>query len=250
VSRPSASRSCPRIGLHHRRDVLWRGRRRSALKLDSAPARDVPDGQLADQLRLIEAVALAVGREVGQTLKLKSSIGALPGLALDCLDCSPCRRLRCGHASGGQRLHGDRQTIRERDLVALRALPKIDQDSSFVNQVHRQGGRALHRGPGVVGARLLRFLIQEKAPAWTASAVRGILSCIGRPATHVDEVSAPHGESLGLVRAPSAGRAHRAGLCGLLAQGGRGRLKRTALQADHLPKPEPVEIGPKAGRKS
>jgi hypothetical protein len=69
----------------------------------------------------------------------------------------------------------------------------------------------LHRGPGVVGARLLRFLIQEKAPAWTASAVRGILSCIGRPATHVDEVSAPHGESLGLVRAPSAGRAHRAG---------------------------------------
>jgi hypothetical protein len=46
---------------------------------------------------------------------------------------------------------------------------------------------------------------------------RGILSCMGRPATHVYEVSAPNGDVLGLVRAPSAGRALRRinELCGV-----------------------------------
>ena len=40
---------------------------------------------------------------------------------------------------------------------------------------------------------------------------------MGRPATHVYEVSAPDGEVLGLVRAPSAGRALRRinALCGV-----------------------------------
>jgi len=57
----------------------------------------------------------------------------------------------------------------------------------------------------------------KKSAAWTAWVNRGILSCMGRPATHVYEVSAPNGDVLGLVRAPSAGRALRRinELCGV-----------------------------------
>jgi hypothetical protein len=52
---------------------------------------------------------------------------------------------------------------------------------------------------------------------WTPAAIRGILSCMGRPTTYVYEVSGPDGEVLGLVRAPSAGRALRRinELCGV-----------------------------------
>ena len=58
---------------------------------------------------------------------------------------------------------------------------------------------------------------QKKSPAWTAGVNRGILSCMGRPATLVYEVSTPNGDVLGLVRAPSAGRALRRinELCGV-----------------------------------
>ena len=63
---------------------------------------------------------------------------------------------------------------------------------------------------GVVTLKLSALVLsdpRESSPAWTAWVNRGILSCMGRPATHVYEVSAPDGEVLGLVRAPSAGRA-------------------------------------------
>ena len=46
----------------------------------------MPDRQLADQLRLVEAVALALGREVGQAVQGQSRFRALPGLPLDRLD--------------------------------------------------------------------------------------------------------------------------------------------------------------------
>ena len=60
-------------------------------------------------------------------------------------------------------------------------------------------------------------MARESSPAWTASAICGIFSCMGRPATNVYEVSAPDGEVLGLARASSAGQALRRvnELCGV-----------------------------------
>jgi hypothetical protein len=51
-----------RVELHHRGDVLGRRWCGHSSELDTRPARDVPDSKLADQLRLVEAVALALGR--------------------------------------------------------------------------------------------------------------------------------------------------------------------------------------------
>src|SRR5688572_12994798 len=87
--------------------------------------------------------------------------------------------------------------------------------------MHREGPRGLestesqaHRAPGSLFSDLRE---QNGPPVWTASANCGIFSCMGRPTTHVYEVSAPDGEVLGLVRAPSAGRALRRinELCGV-----------------------------------
>ncbi len=170
------------------------------------------------RLRLTHASARSTSQRRGSSsVQLQSGLGALPGLALDCLNRPPGCGLGRGHAGGRQRLHRHRQSIGERDLVGLRALPEIDHASSFFSEAQRHDRRGLHREPGVVGARLLCFLIQERAPAWTVSAIRGILSCMGRATTHVYEVSAPDGDVLGLVRAPSAGRALRRinELCGV-----------------------------------
>jgi hypothetical protein len=78
---------------------------RPSSELDTRPARDVPDRELADQLRLIEAVALAVSREVGQPIQRQSCFGSLAGLPLDSLDRPTGRGLRCGHAGRRERLH-------------------------------------------------------------------------------------------------------------------------------------------------
>jgi hypothetical protein len=83
-----------RIEIRHRDDVLGRRRRRPALQLDPGPARDVPESKLVDQLRLIEAIAFAVGGEVGQPVDRQSRLRALPSLPLDRLDRPPSRRLR------------------------------------------------------------------------------------------------------------------------------------------------------------
>jgi len=66
----------------------------------------VPGRQLPDQLRLIEAITLALGREVRQTFQLEPRLRALPGLALDRLHRPPGCRLGSGHAGGRERLHG------------------------------------------------------------------------------------------------------------------------------------------------
>jgi hypothetical protein len=85
-------------------------------------------GELADQLRLVEAIALALGREVGQPVRGQSRFGALPGLPLDRFDPAPCRRLGRCHAGCRQRLHRHRETVRQRDLVRLRSLSEVDHD--------------------------------------------------------------------------------------------------------------------------
>jgi hypothetical protein len=54
----------------------------------------VPDRELTDQLRLVEAVALALGREVGQAVQRQASFGALASLPLDRFDRPPGCRLR------------------------------------------------------------------------------------------------------------------------------------------------------------
>jgi hypothetical protein len=43
----------------------------------------VPGRQLADQLRLVEAVPLALGREVGQSVRWQPCLRTLAGLPLD-----------------------------------------------------------------------------------------------------------------------------------------------------------------------
>jgi hypothetical protein len=88
----------------------------------------VPDRELADQLRLVEAVPLALGREVGQAVERQPGIRALAGLPLDRLDPAPRCRLRCGHAGRGERLHPHREAVRQRDLVWLRSPREIDHD--------------------------------------------------------------------------------------------------------------------------
>jgi hypothetical protein len=40
----------------------------TAFQVHAGPAGDVPDHELTDQLRLIEAVTLTLGREVGQSM--------------------------------------------------------------------------------------------------------------------------------------------------------------------------------------
>jgi hypothetical protein len=72
----------------------------------------MPDRKLADQLRLIEAIALPLGREVGQPIQGKSRFRALAGLPLDRFHRAPRGRLRGGHAGRRQRLHGDPQAVR------------------------------------------------------------------------------------------------------------------------------------------
>ena len=91
------------VEIHHGGDVLWRRRRRSALQLDPCPARDVPDCQLADQLGLVEAIALALRREVGQSIQRQSRFRALAGLPLDRLDRAPGGCLGGGHACSRER---------------------------------------------------------------------------------------------------------------------------------------------------
>jgi hypothetical protein len=120
---------------------------------------------------LVEAVALPLGREVGQPVQLQPGPRALPGLPFDRLHRASGCGLRRGHAGGRERLHRHRLTVRQRNLVRLRALPEIDHDSSFVNEAQRQGRRGLHREPGVVGVRLLCFLTTKTSN----------LDCIGHP---------------------------------------------------------------------
>jgi hypothetical protein len=79
----------------------------------------VPDRQLTNQLRLVEAVAFALGGEVRQAVQSQSCFGALASLPLDRLDRPPRGCLRRGHPGGGQRLHRHRETVRKRDLVRL-----------------------------------------------------------------------------------------------------------------------------------
>jgi hypothetical protein len=97
-----------------------------ALQLDAGPIRDVPQRELADQLSLVEAIPLPLGREVGQAVEGQSSFRALSCLSLDRLDRAPGRRLRCGHAGGGQRPDGDAETVRKSDFIGLRSLSQID----------------------------------------------------------------------------------------------------------------------------
>ena len=71
------------VKLHDRSDIRGRRRRGSAHKLDAGPGRDVPDRELADQLRLVEAVTLTLGREVGEPVQRQPGIRALARLPLD-----------------------------------------------------------------------------------------------------------------------------------------------------------------------
>jgi hypothetical protein len=49
----------------------------------------MPDRELADQLGLVEAIALALGREVGQPIQTRSCFRSLPSLPLDRFDRPP-----------------------------------------------------------------------------------------------------------------------------------------------------------------
>ena len=72
---------------------------RSALQLDADPTRDMPDRELAGQLRLVEAVTLSRGREIGQAVRWQPCLPTLARLPLDRLDHAPGGRLRRGHAA-------------------------------------------------------------------------------------------------------------------------------------------------------
>ena len=58
-------------------------------ELHAAPTRYVPDRKLPDQLRLIEAVAFALGGEVRQSVRRQSRFRALSSLPLDRLHGPP-----------------------------------------------------------------------------------------------------------------------------------------------------------------
>ena len=108
----------------------------------------MPDREFADQLSLVEAVALSVGREVGQSVKRQPGFRPLACLPFDRIDSAPGCGLGRGHAGGGERPNGDLQTVWQLQLVGLGALRKVDHASSLVNEVHRQGRRGFHREPG------------------------------------------------------------------------------------------------------
>jgi hypothetical protein len=117
LGRPGRSASAThRVELHHCGDVLARRRCRSALQLDAGPARDVPDRELADQVRLVEAIAFAFGREIGQAIQNQSSLCALADLPLDRLNSPPSGCLRRRHAGGREWLHRYRETVRKCDV--------------------------------------------------------------------------------------------------------------------------------------
>jgi hypothetical protein len=86
----------------------------------------VPDSKLTDQLRLVEAVTLTLGREVGEPVQRQPGIRALARLPVDRLDSAPRCRLRCGHAGRRQRLHRHQKTVRQRYLVGFGPLGEID----------------------------------------------------------------------------------------------------------------------------
>jgi len=69
----------------------------------------VPDSKLADQLRLVEAIAFSFDREVRQPVQGQSRFRALPSLTLDRLGRPPGSSLRRGHAGRRQRLHRHRE---------------------------------------------------------------------------------------------------------------------------------------------
>jgi hypothetical protein len=85
---------------------------RPTSEFDTRPARDVPDSKLADQLRLVETIALPLGGDVGQSIKGQPSFGPLVRLPLVRLHRPPGCGLGCGHVGGGQRLPRHRQAVR------------------------------------------------------------------------------------------------------------------------------------------
>ena len=60
----------------------------------------MPDRELADQLCLIETIALPLGREVGQAVQPQSCFRALPSLPFERLDCAPRCRLSAALSMG------------------------------------------------------------------------------------------------------------------------------------------------------
>jgi hypothetical protein len=110
----------------HRGDILGRRWCRSALHLDAGPTHHVPDRQLADQLRLVEAVSLSFSREVGQAVQGQPRLRALTALALDRLNSASRCSLRRSHPSSGQGLHRRRQAVWQHDLIGLKPLREID----------------------------------------------------------------------------------------------------------------------------
>jgi hypothetical protein len=86
----------------------------------------VPVRELADQLRLVEAVAVTIGREVRQTIEGKPRLLTFPDLSLDRFDGSPGGGLRRGHAARAQRPYRHAEPIGQLQLVGLGALAEID----------------------------------------------------------------------------------------------------------------------------
>jgi hypothetical protein len=107
-------------------DVLGRRLRPSTVPLGTIPARDVADRELADQLRLIEAVTLSLGRKVRQPLQRQPGFRALSGLALDDLHRATGGGLRRGHAGRSERSDGDPEAVGQLQLIRLAALAQID----------------------------------------------------------------------------------------------------------------------------
>jgi hypothetical protein len=124
------------------------------------PARDVPRRELADQLGLVEAIALALLREVGQAIQRQPGIRALARLTLDGFHRAAGCRLRGGHACRRERLHRHREAVWESQVIRLK---NVARGRSFVNLLLAVNGDDPHGLSAVCSGRVRPPVCQTPA---------------------------------------------------------------------------------------
>jgi hypothetical protein len=96
--------------------------------------------EFADQLRLVKAAALTIGREVGQTIQGESGLLTFPDLPSDSLDSPPGGRLCCGHTGRCELPHGHRETVQKCDVERRLGGAQLQHRTSLLHDVSAAAG--------------------------------------------------------------------------------------------------------------